>query len=169
MQIICTYTLQRFVVLIVLYASCVLITVLVALPQKANESVLGWKFALYIIFESLYLLFSTLSTTLIAICMANQKETCTRSLEADNGSEAISLAKNALKEFQAAKAGISPLLFLAFSTKCVMLCNHSMTLILEPVLLLAIFFIHIVVELMYVAILADDTFSCYRSLPSKLR
>ena len=156
--------------LIVLYASSLLINIWVQIiGLDMAFFVSGWQNVLYGINESFYPFFSNLSTTMIAICIAKLNYIYTLTLEATNSSEALQRARLCIEEFRAIKAGISPLLFLLFSTKCVLLCNFSMELLLQPAWLTALFFTHTALELIYLAFIADETFNTYSCIPSKLR
>ena len=74
------------------------------------------------------------------------------------------------QELKTLKCGLSPMLFLIFGSKCILLINFSLSIAQNPHTYLG--FIQLITNLLdltYVTLVADEAVSVYKSLSSKLR
>ena len=79
-------------------------------------------------------------------------------------------ASKILQEFQDLKVGISPLLFMAFSSKCIVLINLlSLLLSTFPHTELVILAAYLMMDLFYITTELDQTYNAFKAMTLKLR
>lgn len=121
------------------------------------------------IISIIYVFSMKISTFVLGVAAARFKANL------DNGDRSIAVidpifhATTLNKELQDLKAGLSPLLFLNFSTKCVILIEKCVGLLAYPKWLFSVTVLYTLVDLFYAAVVLGETYDSFKSYTLSLR
>ena len=133
--------------------------------RKLFEELLQWD-ALLIVF--VYLAFWTTSMIISSFVIGTSTHQFVKKIK-DNGCT-VEMVEEVFQDMKRLKSGLSPMLFLVYSTKCILLINMALNLArngfnAQSVLLI----LATLWDLAYVTIVLDETLSVYKDLVVELR